>query len=166
MQEDGNTERDGTGAGRFGSPEQIVANLAFIALLVAVVWGVVSRHVVTTPSAWVEEVSAFAYCWLIFVGAAEVHRRAQHVGVDVVTALLPAPVRAGLAMLIEILVVLMSAYIAWLGLRQAIVSHSSTTSMLRLPLSIGYAGLTLGFVLIGVRGAQRIVLTALGRAAR
>lgn len=159
MQVDQDDEHDGRGTGwraRLGSPEQVVMNLAFVALLVAVSWGVLSRHVVTTPAAWVEEVAALSFCWLIFVGAAEVHRRGQHVGVDVVTALLPARARAALAVAIEICVVALSLYVAWLGVRQAIASHSSTTSMLRLPLSVGYGGLTLGFLLIGLRGAQRL----------
>ncbi len=169
MQTDQDDERDGRETGwraRLGSPEQVVMNLAFVALLVAVSWGVLSRHIVTTPAAWVEEVAALSFSWLIFVGAAEVHRRGQHVGVDVVTALLPARARAMLAFAIEIFVVALSLYIAWLGLRQAIASHSSTTSMLRLPLSFGYGGLTLGVLLIGLRGAQRLlrdVLKILGR---
>lgn len=138
-------------------------NIAFVVLLVAVSWGVLSRHVVATPAAWVEEVAALSFCWLIFIGAAEAHRRAQHVGVDVVTAMLPPRLRAVLALGVDVFVVALSLYVAWLGLRQAIASHSSTTSMLRLPLSVGYAGLTLGFLLIGLRGSQRVLRGVLSR---
>ena len=142
------------------SPEQVVMNVSFAILLVAICWGVVSRHVVATPAAWVEEVSALAYCWLIFVGSAEVHRRGQHVGVDVLTSLLPAGARRAIAATIEAFVVVLCAYVAWLAVLQAIASHSSATSMLRLPLSTGFAGVACGFVLVAARGAQRLARMA------
>ncbi|MBL8702421.1 MAG: TRAP transporter small permease [Alphaproteobacteria bacterium] len=139
------------------SAEQLLMNVAFVVLLGAIGWGVLSRHVVTTPSAWVEEVSALAYCWLIFVGAAEVHRRGQHVSVDLLTSTLPSAARRMLALLVEAGVVGLCLYVAWLGVRQTIASHSSTTSMLRMPLSFGFAGLTAGFALMAARGAQRLL---------
>ena len=142
------------------SPEQVAMNVAFAALLVAICWGVLSRHVVATPSAWVEEVASLAYCWLIFVGSAEAHRRAQHVGVDVLTALLPPRAQRALAAAIEVFVVGHSLYVAWLATLQAIASHGSATSMLRVPLSAGFAGVATGFLLIGMRGAQRLARLA------
>ncbi|MEY4680867.1 MAG: TRAP transporter small permease [Alphaproteobacteria bacterium] len=159
----GDQEGDGARTGwrrHVASPEQVAMNVAFAVLLVAICWGVLSRHVVAAPAAWVEEVAALAYCWLIFVGSAEAHRRAQHVGVDVLTSLLPRQARQALAVAVEAFVVVLAAYVAWLAVLQAIASHSSATSMLRLPLSTGYAGVAAGFLLIGLRGAQRLARLA------
>ena len=140
---------------RFGSFEQVVVNIAFIILLLAICWGVLSRYVVTTPASWVEEVSGFCFTWLIFVGAAEVHRRGQHVSVDLLTSRLPHKAQRILAMVIEAALIGFCLYVAQLGARETLAMHSSTTSMLRLPLSIGFSGLTLGFALMGLRGIQR-----------
>ena len=82
-------------------------NIAFVILLSAISWGVLSRYVVPTPATWVEEVTSISFAWLIFVGAAEVHRRKQHVSVDLLTSILPLPVQRVLALAVDAFVVLL-----------------------------------------------------------
>jgi TRAP-type C4-dicarboxylate transport system permease small subunit len=94
---------------------------------------------------------------MVFVGAAEVHRRGRHVSVDLLTSLLPPAIRAKQRAAVEVFVALYCFYVAWLGLEQTIASNSATTSMLGIPLSVAYAGLTVGFVLMGVRSVQRLL---------
>jgi TRAP-type C4-dicarboxylate transport system permease small subunit len=139
------------------SIELVVLNTAFVILLVAICWGVLSRYVTEQPATWVEEVSSISFAWVTFIGAAEVHRRGRHVSVDLITGALPPRLRAVLAWLIELFVVLFCAYAAWLGAQQAWVSHSSSTSKLRIPLSVGYGGLTAGLLMMALRGAQRLI---------
>ncbi len=52
------------------SPEHVAMNLGFIVLVCAIVWGVLSRDVTESPATRVEEVSSFAFAWVVFVGAA------------------------------------------------------------------------------------------------
>jgi TRAP-type C4-dicarboxylate transport system permease small subunit len=139
--------------------EQILMNVSFVILLGALSWGVLSRYVVPTPATWVEEITSISFAWLIFVGAAEVHRRKQHVSVDLLTNLLPPSLQRLLALLVEVFVAGLCFYVAYLGVRQTIVMHTSMTSLLRIPLSIAYTGFTLGIFLVGVRGLQRVVRT-------
>lgn len=161
--EDGGGEGEGSPRPRLfaaiRSPEQLVMNVAFIVLLIAIGWGVLSRYVVPTPATWVGEVTGIAFAFLIFVGAAEVHRRAQHVSVDLLTALLPRRAQRVLSLGVDLLVVLLCFYIAYLGARHAYASHGSTTSMLRIPLSVAASGLTLGFAMMGCRGLQGLIRT-------
>ena len=148
-------------AGFFGaieSLEQVIMNVAFGIVVVAICWGVLSRYVVPTPATWVEEVTSIAFSWLIFIGAAEVHRRGQHVSVDVLTVHLSPAAQLWLSRAIELLVALFCFYVAWLGARHAIASHASSTSLLRIPLSVSAAGFTIGFFLVGVRSLQRLIL--------
>lgn len=147
-------------AGRSFSLELVVMNIAFVTLVCAIVWGVLSRYVTEAPATWVEEISSIAFTSLVFVGAAEVHRRGKHVRVDLLTSLLPLPLRRALDVAVEIFVALYSFYVAWLGLQQAIASNSATTSMLNIPLSVPYGALTLGFLLLGLRGFERLVRQA------
>lgn len=139
------------------SVEQAIMNIAFVVLLAAISWGVLSRYVTHTPATWVAEVAGISFSWLIFVGAAEVHRRMQHVSVDLLTSILPTGLQRMLSLAVDLFVILFSFYVTWLGLRETIAIHSSTTSMLRIPLSVGYSGLTLGFFLMGMRGLQRLL---------
>lgn len=139
------------------SLEIVVTNIAFIVLVCAIVWGVLSRYVTEQPATWVEEVSSIAFTCVVFVGAPEVHRRGKHVSVDLVTALLPARIRGVLDAAVEVFVALYCFYVAWLGLQQAIASNSATTSMLNIPLSVPYGALTLGFLLFGLRSLQQLL---------
>lgn len=139
------------------SPEHLAMNVGFVVLVCAIVWGVLSRYVTESPATWVEEVSSIAFAWVVFVGAAEVHRRAKHVSVDLVTAFLPAPLRAALAAATALFVALYCGYVAWLGAEQTVASSGAYTSMLGIPLSVPYAGLTLGFLATALRSLQRLV---------
>ncbi len=137
--------------------ELVAMNIGFVVLVCSIVWGVLSRYVTESPATWVEEVSSIAFTWVVFVGAAEVHRRGRHVRVDLLISLLPARIRPAEDVAVEIFVVLYCFYVAWLGLQQTIASNSATTSMLNIPLSVPYAGLTFGFLLMGLRSVQRLV---------
>jgi TRAP-type transport system small permease protein len=138
------------------SLELVVTNAAFVVLVGAIVWGVLSRYVIETPATWVEEVSSIAFTFVVFVGAAEVQRRGKHVSVDLVTTLLPSRIRASLGVAAEAFVALYCFYVAWLGLQQTIASNSASTSMLNIPLSVPYGGLTFGFFVFGLRSLRRL----------
>jgi TRAP-type C4-dicarboxylate transport system permease small subunit len=143
---------------RYGlSIELVIANISFVVLIAAIVWGVLSRYVTKQPATWVEEVSSMAFAWTVFVGAAEVQRRRKHVSVDLVTSLLPTRLRLILEILAASFVALYCGYLCWLSLQQAIISNSAHTSMLRIPLSVGYAGPTLGFLFMALRSLQQIL---------
>src|SRR5215475_3081181 len=89
----GKTAKDGS----YGlSLELIVMNAAFVVLVCAIVWGVLSRYVTQNPATWVEEVSSIAFTVVVFVGASEVQRRGKHVRVDLLTSLLPPRARGAL----------------------------------------------------------------------
>lgn len=143
--------------GRIESLEQAVMVLGLVTLVGAICWGVLSRYVITTPAAWVEEVTSICFTWMIFFGSAEAHRRRMHIGVDMLTLLLPPLARRLLEIVVEALVAAFCLYASYLGLQQTIVSHVSSTSILRIPLSIGYMGLTLGLFLMGLRSIQFLI---------
>jgi TRAP-type C4-dicarboxylate transport system permease small subunit len=131
-------------------------NIAFVVLVCAIVWGVLSRYVTQAPATWVEEVSRIAFAWVVFMGAAEAHRRGKHVSVDLITSFLPASLRWLLSVAAAIYVATYCLYVAWLGMWQAIASNSAQTSMLNIPLSVPYAGLALGFLAMGLRGLRHL----------
>lgn len=138
------------------SLELVLMNVAFVALVAAIVWGVLSRYVTRNPATWVEEVTRIAFTVAVFLGAAEVHRRGKHVSVDLVTSLFPRRIRESLEVAAGAFVALYCFYVAWLGLEEAIASNSATTSMLNIPLSVPYGALALGFFLFGFRSLQRL----------
>jgi TRAP-type C4-dicarboxylate transport system permease small subunit len=143
--------------------EHFVLNVGFIVVICAIVWGVLSRYVTEQPATWVQEVTSVAFAWVVFVGAAEVHRAGRHVSVNLLTALLPIRVQAVLAIAAEIFVTLYCSYAAWLSLQQTIVSHAAETPILGIPLSVPFAGVCIGFTLMALRGLQRLVVRLMRR---
>lgn len=142
---------------RIESFEQAIMAIMMLALVLTISWGVLSRYVVAVPAAWITEVTQICFAWLIFVGASEVHRRRMHIGVDMLTTYLPVRVQRVIAILMEILVAAFCIYASVLGVQQTIASHAAHTSMLHLPLSLAYAGLTLGLAMMSFRSIRYLI---------
>ena len=62
----------------------------------------------------------------------------------------------------ELLLVAFCLYAAYLGTLQGLASRGSSTSILRLPLWITYAGFTLGFLMMAFRSGQYLWRRARG----
>lgn len=140
-----------------GLLETLLANTAFVIILLTICWKVLSRYVLATPVAWAEDVTSIAFAWLIFIGAAAVHSRRQHVSVDLLIAPLPPPVRLILDKSAELFVLVFCIYAAWLCADQTYISHyQAKTVVLEIPLSALFAGLTLGFALMALRSLAHL----------
>lgn len=65
-----------------------------LAIMVILIFGnVVLRYVFNSGWAWAEELSRLMFVWLIFLGAILALRRHAHLGVELLQARLPRPVR-------------------------------------------------------------------------
>ena len=57
--------------------------VAFVVLLLDVLWGVFTRYVMDDQARWTEELARFLMVWLAFLGAALGYSKQQHLGVDI-----------------------------------------------------------------------------------
>jgi TRAP-type C4-dicarboxylate transport system permease small subunit len=78
--------------------------LIFVALVVDVLWGVVTRYVLGNQAPWSEELARFLLVWLSMVGAALAYLGNNHLGVDILTRLLDPSARRFVAVLNHLLV--------------------------------------------------------------
>lgn len=125
--------------------EESIAGLALGMVFLAVVWGVIARYVSPRPAAWSNELAKIGFAWIVFVGAAAGARKRLHIGVDLVTGLLPETMQRWLAALMALFLTVVLGYMAWLALRLGIDSYSRPTAVLRLPSTVIYAAGVLGF---------------------
>jgi TRAP-type transport system small permease protein len=139
--------------------EEIVSGVALVVVVLSVCWGVVTRYVTDQPAAWSGEVAAIAFAWVVFIGASAGFKRAMHVSIDMLVKLLPDRIRVPLERALDVTVVVFCAYVAWLGVGFTYHNWDNPTSVLRLPLSVIYVAVALGFALMALRYAQ----AALGR---
>lgn len=60
--------------------------LGVLASLALIAWAVTLRYGFNRPPAWVDDVVAFALVGIVMLGAADVLRRGEHIGVDLLTS--------------------------------------------------------------------------------
>jgi TRAP-type C4-dicarboxylate transport system permease small subunit len=158
-----------TGAPRpprqFDIVEEVIACTALVIVVAAVCWGVLTRYVTAQPAPWAGEVAGMGFAWLVFLGAAAGYKRGLHVSIDILTQLLPAPLERALAVLVQLGILAFAAYVVWLGVGFTLANLDNPSPVLRLPQSIIYLAVTLGFLSIGLRQAWHLGRSLLGREA-
>jgi len=82
----------------------------FLVLLVCVVWQVVSRYVLGTPSTTTDELARFLFMWLALTGGAYTYGQGRHLAID----LLPLSLNGRPRLLVEALITLLIAAFAGL----------------------------------------------------
>lgn len=60
--------------------------LLMVAMVVSVVWQVLSRYLFVVPAAWTEELARFLLIWIGMLGAAFAYRSGSHLGIDLLSA--------------------------------------------------------------------------------
>ena len=142
--------------GQLRNWEETIAGLALAVVFVSVSWGVVARYVAPQPAVWSNELATIGFAWVVFLGAAAGARRRLHIGVDLVTARLPAAMQHWIAVAVGIFLALALAYIAWLALRIGIDSLDRPTPVLRLPISVVHAAVVIGFASMAVSALREV----------
>ena len=134
--------------------EEILSGAALVVVVLSVCCGVVTRYIAPQPAAWTGEIAAMGFAWLIFLGASAGFKHGAHVSIDMLVRALPSAVRRPIAAAVDLLVLAFCLYVVWLGIRFTIDNWDNPSAVLRLPLSITYAAVTVGFALMAVRHAQ------------
>jgi len=76
----------------------------FSVMIAATFAQVVFRYLLLSPLPWSEELARYCFVWIVFLGATLGLERGVHIGVDILTILLPPRVQRWLTMLNEFLI--------------------------------------------------------------
>ncbi len=137
--------------GALRNPDEAIAILALLVTVAAVGWGVVTRYITAQPAVWATEVAAIAFAWLTFFGASACFRHNAHPSIDMLVARLPARPQAFTRRAVDLLVAGFLGYFAWLGLGFSIAAWDNPTAVLRVPMTVVYAPVTLATLMMLVR---------------
>ncbi|HET6467634.1 MAG TPA: TRAP transporter small permease [Geminicoccaceae bacterium] len=146
--------------------EEAVAGAALVIVVLAVCWGVLSRYVTAQPAPWEGEIAGIGFAWVVVLGAAAGFKRGLHVSIDLLVRRLPDALRVPLAWIVDLLVLAFVAYVTWLAVHFTMNNWTNPTPVLRLPFSVTYAALALGFLSITLRHAAALLARLLGRPVR
>lgn len=142
--------------------EEMVAGVALVIVVVSVCWGVLTRYITEQPAAWAGEIAQTAFAWMVFLGAAAGFKYGMHISIDMLLAAVPARLRRVAQLLGDVLVMLFLVYVMWLALVFNIESWDVPTSVLRLPRTIVYGSVFVGFAFMTVRYLQAMLHRASG----
>jgi TRAP-type C4-dicarboxylate transport system permease small subunit len=122
------------------------AAIALMSLIIP--WGVFTRYVLGTGSQWPEPIAILLMMVFTFIGAACAYRAGGHIAVTMFTERLSPRLQGLLGWVVDVLMALVSAFVAWYGLKLSIATWGQSISELTwLPVGATYAALPLGAAL-------------------
>ena len=140
-----------------GNIEEIISGAALLVVVASVVWGVLTRYVTQQPAPWSGELAAIAFAWVVFLGAAAGVKRRLHISIDLLVVALPRALGRALQTVIDVGLLVFMVYVVRLGIGFTNANWDNPTSVLRLPLSIVYLSVTVGFALMAIRHGTALV---------
>lgn len=140
---------------------EVALSAAFLTVTVLVVIiNVILRYGFKSGLFWVEEVATVSFIWSVFVGAAAAYRHKMHIGIDLITSLFPERVRELLSIIINLLMVVINAYIVYLSFLFIQANRLKRTPVLNVPAMYVNAAITVGFGLMTVHAVQFLIAEA------
>lgn len=134
----------------------LVFLIGVITLLVLV--GFVLQFVNKDLVAGMNQLSFYAYTWLVFLGVAVAVKRNSHMRIDILFAAYPAGVKKVISALIEVLMALFSIVLAVLSVQRMfqVIAAGEMNAVIAVPVAILYVAPAVGFVLSVVRYFERL----------
>jgi len=151
---------------------RLCAGVSMLALLVACVIltsSVVTRYFFKLPTDWQDEASVFLLVGAVFLSGAYVQARRGHIGIGVLSGLLPERwdrLRVRLCDLLSLLFCAFFAWKSWTLLLEALREGQTTDSTWSPPLWIPYSLMATGMSLLSLQLALQVVGAGLAEGAR
>ena len=125
--------------------------LIMVLIVLAVLWQVVSRYVLQSPSSLTEEIARFLLIWLGILGAAYASGQRSHIAIDILPPKLNPTNRMRLRIGINMLIIFFSLSVLVIGGGNLVyINHilGQSSAALHLPLSFVYAAVPLSGVIV------------------
>ena len=118
-----------------------VSSVLMAALVLIVLYSVFSRYILNASIAWAEELSRFLFIGVVCMGAVTAYFRNEHLGLDILVKMLPEAAHKYVDVIRNLLLLLITGFMAWGGLRMMLESMDSLSPALRI--RVGYIYLIL-----------------------
>lgn len=131
-------------------------------LTIVVFTQVIYRFVLESPLTWSEEVARYSLVWMTFLGAALGVRYNALIGVEFVVNLLPKSLRDGLRYVVYVLCMVFFIAIVIQGIKMVEAVHLQESPALGLPMSVAYAAVPVGGLLMLMNSLAGVIELAKG----
>lgn len=127
--------------------EQLVTRLLLVVIILLTFGSAMSRTF-GFPLAWSMDLVMLMFAWFGFLAASQSTRRGAHLGVDILTNLMPRKMRLGVMLFNKILMAVFIAVIAYASFMQSISNMERMIGSINLTYSAITISLSVGCVLI------------------
>lgn len=128
--------------------EEFISGAFLCVTVLVVVLNVILRYIFNTGLIWVSEVATACFVWAVFVGAAAAYKHKMHIGIDLFLKIFPRKFQLLINVIIDVMMVLISGYIAYLSVIFIQNSYHKVTPVLGISSAFVSSSLLVGFSLI------------------
>lgn len=122
--------------------------------VVLVIINVVLRYVFNMGIFWTEEVATYSFVWSVFIGASAAYKKRMHIGIDLLTRIMPNKLKELSKMLINFFMVFINGYIAYLSIIFVRESIGKPTPVLGISSAFVSAAVMVSFSLMTFHAAH------------
>lgn len=139
--------------------ENYIMSFGLMAISAIVFVNVIARYFFGTSFSWSEELARNIVIWITFLGISSCARYDAHVKVDLLPNMLKGKAKKYHEMLINLLMVLLSAYMAYISLSFMMVQYrgGNTSVAIAIPIWTIYLSTVIGFIVCIYVYARRLL---------
>lgn len=130
---------------------------AMLSLLLAVLWGVMTRYVTESPAVWTTELSGILFTWVVFIGAAAAFREGRHIRVTLLLDAMPDRASRLLRFFGDLVVAVFLCYGTWLAIGMMEMGATRFSPVMRVPFSWVYLAVVISFAAMSVTAVLRLL---------
>lgn len=127
------------------NPEEFIASILITITTVLVLVNVFLRYCLNMGLYWSEEVATSCFVWSIFIGAAGAYRNGSQLGIDLLVNMLPTGLRRAVKLLVQVILLVINAYIVYLAVQYVGRTWQIETSVLAVSTAWVSGSLIVGF---------------------
>ncbi len=145
----------------------VLGSLMFAAVTINLA-NIVGRYGFSKPVFWAEEAMVFIQIWCVIIGAALVSYEHAHLRMDAFEHLVPRRFKRWLDAITGLVMVVVALTIAWVsvGIVNGMINNDVRSVALELPMAVPYGILPIGFALIALFAALRLIKLVRGHEAK
>lgn len=134
------------------------AGISILAMSLIIPWGVFTRYVLGSGSAWPEPIAILLMMVFTFIGAAAAYRAGSHIAVTMLSDALPPLLRRAAAVVSDLLMLVAAIFVAFYGGELCVATWGQSIAELPwLPVGATYLPLPIGGVLTLLFVLERMV---------
>ena len=109
--------------------EELVAGTFMVVMSLTTFANVLARYFFNNPIQWAEELSRYAFIWVVFMGAVVCTKRKRHIAIDVLLPVLPSRASPWIRLLADACTLGIALVIAYYGWRLTTAATQITATL-------------------------------------